>query len=224
MKRQKTIFYLLMLLPLPATALSLLFLPDQIPAHYGADNQVTRWGSKYETLLLPLLVILFGVFMRWISRLAARQEKTGSNNERICLLAGIFSLLLFDAMTGYFLYTAFHKVENLSAVPVDLSQLIFTLVGIALMAIGNVMPKVRMNAVMGLRTGWSMKNETTWKKSQRFGGISLMVTGGLIILACCFTKGNACFLWAMGILLLSLPVDVYYTYRVAKKYGSGREN
>ena len=33
---------------------------DQIPAHYGADNQVDRWGSKYESLIFPLLTILFG--------------------------------------------------------------------------------------------------------------------------------------------------------------------
>ena len=47
MKIQKTIFYILMFLPLPVTLISLVFLPDQIPAHYGSDNQVTRWGSKY---------------------------------------------------------------------------------------------------------------------------------------------------------------------------------
>ena len=46
MKKQRTIFYILMFLPAPVTLVSLLFLPDQIPAHYGFDNQVTRWGSK----------------------------------------------------------------------------------------------------------------------------------------------------------------------------------
>ncbi len=51
MKKQRTIFYILMFLPAPVTLVSLLFLPDQIPAHYGFDNQVTRWGSKYETLI-----------------------------------------------------------------------------------------------------------------------------------------------------------------------------
>ena len=66
MKIQKTIFYILMFLPLPVTLISLVFLPDQIPAHYGSDNQVTRWGSKYETLLFPVVTIIFGLFIEYI--------------------------------------------------------------------------------------------------------------------------------------------------------------
>ena len=218
MKIQKTIFYILMFLPLPVTLISLVFLPDQIPAHYGSDNQVTRWGSKYETLLFPVVTIIFGLFMLGISKFSSEQEKNGKNNEKICIVAGIFSLLIFNVMTGYFLYTDFNKVENLSTVPVDLSQLIFILLGIFMIVFGNIMPKIRMNSAMGLRTKWSMKNEITWKKSQRFGGISFMIVGILIILACSVTKGVVCYLWSIGILILSLPIDIYYTYRVAQKY------
>ena len=156
--------------------------------------------------------------MLGISKFSSEQEKNGKNNEKICIVAGIFSLLIFNVMTGYFLYTDFNKVENLSTVPVDLSQLIFILLGIFMIVFGNIMPKIRMNSAMGLRTKWSMKNEITWKKSQRFGGISFMVVGLLIILICCFTKGFACSLWSIGILILSLPIDIYYTYKVAKKY------
>lgn len=126
--------------------------------------------------------------------------------------------MIFNVMTGYFLYTDFNKVENLSTVPVDLSQLIFILLGIFMIVFGNIMPKIRMNSAMGLRTKWSMKNEITWKKSQRFGGISFMIVGILIILACSVTKGVVCYLWSIGILILSLPIDIYYTYRVAQKY------
>ena len=207
-----------MFLPLPVTLISLVFLPDQIPAHYGSDNQVTRWGSKYETLLFPVVTIIFGLFMLGISKFSSEQEKNGKNNEKICIVAGIFSLLIFNVMTGYFLYTDFNKVENLSTVPVDLSQLIFILLGIFMIVFGNIMPKIRMNSAMGLRTKWSMKNEITWKKSQRFGGISFMIVGILIILACSVTKGVVCYLWSIGILVLSLPIDIYYTYRVAQKY------
>lgn len=45
MKTKKVIYYILMFLPLIITLIVLPFLPYQIPAHYGFDNQVTRWGS-----------------------------------------------------------------------------------------------------------------------------------------------------------------------------------
>lgn len=219
MKKQRTIFYILMFLPAPVTLVSLLFLPDQIPAHYGFDNQVTRWGSKYETLIFPVITIIFGLIMLECSKVSSKSgEKTGENNEKACITAGIFSLLIFNAMTGYFLYTDFNKVENLSSVPVDIFQLIFSLLGIFMIVIGSIMPKLQKNSVIGLRTHWSIKNEITWKKSQRFGGNLFIIAGILTILVCCFTKGIACYLWWMGILLVSLPIDIYYTYKVAKKY------
>ena len=148
MKIQKTIFYILMFLPLPVTLISLVFLPDQIPAHYGSDNQVTRWGSKYETLLFPVLQ-LFLAYYAGNFKFSSEQEKMEKNNEKICIVAGIFSLLIFNVMTGYFLYTDFNKVENLSTVPVDLSQLIFILLGIFMIVFGNIMPKIRMNLRYG---------------------------------------------------------------------------
>ena len=46
MKMQKKIFHILMFLPVPVTLISLVFLPDQIPAHYGSDNLVTRWVAN----------------------------------------------------------------------------------------------------------------------------------------------------------------------------------
>lgn len=207
-----------MLLPLLATLVSLPLLPDSIPAHYGADNRVTRWGSKYETLVFPFMTIAFGLVMSGVSRYAARQEGQGKNNERVCLLIGICSLVVFNMMTGYFLYADFNRVQNLSDVPIDLSRLLLIPLGVSLIVIGNIMPKVKMNSALGLRTTWSAKNETTWKKSQRFGGISLMAVGAVILLICCFTEGLACSLLSLGILILSLPVNIYYTYRVAQRY------
>lgn len=216
MKKRKIILYVLMFLPLAAVLISLQFLPDQIPAHYGVDNQVTRWGSKYESLIFPAITILFGYFMLGMAKLAAKQEGNGENNEKVCILAGIVSLLVFNAMTGYFLYADFNRVENLSAIALDINQVVFGVFGICMVVLGNVMPKLRMNSVIGLRTKWSMKNEAVWKKSQRFGGISL-IAGGLAMLAVCFlTEGIPCMLWAMGILGVLLAADIFYTYKISK--------
>jgi len=218
MKKKKILFYSLMYLPLTMVLISLQFLPDQIPAHFDFNNQVTRWGSKYESLISPFFTVLFGYFMLGMARYAAKQEENGENNEKVCIVTGIASLILFNALTVYSLYMDFNMIENLSAVPVDLNQLLFGLIGIIMVVIGNIMPKLRMNSLIGLRTIWSMKNETTWKKSQRFGGISFIVGGAVVVAVSFFTKGFSCFLWAMGIMTILLVVDVMYTYKLSKKY------
>lgn len=110
--------------------------------------------------------------MLGMAKYSAKHEETGKNNEKICIMTGIVSLVIFNAMTGYFLYTDFNKIENLSSVTIDINQLISGILGVSMIVIGNIMPKLRMNSLIGLKTDWSMKNETTWKKSQRFGGIT----------------------------------------------------
>ena len=216
--KKKIVFYILMFLPLTAVLIALPFLPEQIPAHYGFDGQVTRWGSKYETLIFPAMTVLLGAIMLALAKFSSKQEENGSNNEKVCLAIGIASLALFNAMTAYFLYTDFQAVDDLSSMTLDVNRLIFGILGISMVVLGNIMPKFRMNSAAGLRTVWSMKNDVTWKKSQRFGGLSFIAGGAAIVIMCFFTKGAACFVWAMAILAVLVAVDVSFTYALSKKY------
>lgn len=217
MKTKKTVYFILMYLPLVVALAALQYLPEKIPAHYGFDNQVTRWGSKYEALLYPIATVLMGYFLLAMSRLAARQEEHGENNKNIIIVTGILVLILFNALNGYSLYTGFNKVENLSSVPLDINQLIFSITGVLMIIAGNIMPKLRMNAIVGLRTHWSMKNEVVWKKCQRIGGISFIVGGIIIISVCLALKGTSCLLSVLGILVVLIVINVFFTYRIAKK-------
>ena len=216
MKVKKIVFYGLMFLPLISALIALQFLPEQIPAHYDLNNLVTRWGSKYEVLIVPIVTAVLGYFFLGIAKFAAKHEENGNNNENVCIVAGIVTLIIFNAMTGYALYAGFNKIENLSSNKFDVNQLLFGILGIAMIIIGNIMPKLRMNAVTGLKTKWSMKNETTWKKSQRFGGISYIIGGIAIVVICFFVQGIYCFLSALGVIAILLVIDVFYTYKIAQ--------
>jgi len=156
MKNKKlltALYIILMFLPLIAVVVAYPFLPDKIPAHYGIDNQVTRWGNKSETFIFPIITIFFGFFMYIAARGAAEQEKKGSgsekNNSTITFVAGILSIMVFDILTFYFLYADFHQVENLNDVPFSLTKISFGVLGIALIILGNIMPKLKRNSIIG---------------------------------------------------------------------------
>lgn len=40
--------------------------PETIPAHFGANGEVDRWGSKWELLILPVIAIVLYLFMQFI--------------------------------------------------------------------------------------------------------------------------------------------------------------
>ena len=219
MKNKKIVYcmyYILMFLPLAVTVISLLFLPDRIPAHYGSDNQVTRWGSKYETLIFPAETLICGAIMTAVPKSAAGKER--ENNEKAVVIIGMAVLLLFNLMTVYFLYADFRQISNLSDMPVDITGLVFCYLGAVIILCGILMPGLKRNSMIGLRSKWSMKNEITWKKSQKFGGISFVVSGICIIAAGLLTEGTMCMVWSLGILAADVIIDIIYTRIAACKY------
>lgn len=218
MKKKKIIYFGLMFLPLLINLIALPFMPEKIPAHYDFDGQITRWGSKYEALIYPVFTILMGYFLLAMSKVASKQEENGKNNEKVVLVTSIALLIFFNCMNAFGLYTDFNKIENLSTISVSIYQLVFGLLGLLMIIIGNVMPKLRMNSIIGLRTPWSVKNESTWKKSQRFAGISFIFSGIIIIIISLFTKDFFCFVLSMITLALSTVIDTIYTYHISKMY------
>lgn len=221
-KKLLTMLYvILMFFPLIAVVVAYPFLPDQIPAHYGMDNQVTRWGNKSETFIFPIITLVFGFFMYIGAKGAAEQEKkgngTGKNNSTITFIAGILSILVFDILTLYFLYADFHQVENLNDVPFSLTKISFGCLGIALIILGNIMPKLKRNSLIGLRTSWSMKNDVVWKKSQRFCGILFMLSGIVILIFCFLLEGTLLTVLSLILLVIAAITSVIYSYYVAKK-------
>ncbi len=216
MNKKKVLVWILMLLPLLVVLFALRFLPERIPAHFGINGQIDRWGSKYEALIFPALSLVFGLVMLLVAKYAAAQEADGQNNAEICLLVAISGLTLFNILTVFFLYLAFHLVSSLSDTPVELNQLICGVLGIFLILLGNVLPKTRRNSLVGVRTVWSMRNGITWRKSQRFGGIALMVAGLLTVGVSCFLTGTACMIACLAILLCAGAVSVVYTWIVAR--------
>ena len=65
------------------TLLVLRELPAEIPAHYDSAGNITRWGSKYEFLILPVILLLVSFGSRFLLlHLRRKAEQAGSDKER----------------------------------------------------------------------------------------------------------------------------------------------
>ena len=103
-KLWRTLFYILMGLPLVVTLAALLVLPAEIPVHYNAAGEVNRWGSKYEMLFLSLITLLMGAFLLKVSQWSGRKAP---GNRTAVLAIGCGALLVFNVMTVVFLVQAY---------------------------------------------------------------------------------------------------------------------
>ncbi len=98
------IFYILMFLPLVISMISLVFLPNLIPVHYNIKNEIDRWGSKYEILIIPIITILLGKFLLFIRKWVKKYEVKGNNNEKFVLIIGICLLLIYNIILCMMIY------------------------------------------------------------------------------------------------------------------------
>lgn len=176
-KLWRTLFYILMGLPLVVTLAALMVLPAEIPAHYDAAGNITRWGSKYEMLLLPLITLLMGGFLLKVSRWSSKQ--TGENRTAV-LAIGCSALLVFNVMTVVFLVKAYRIAALGTGLELSVSRILFGVTGLLLFCLGNVMPKLRRNGWCGVRTAWTMENDENWRRSQVVGG-GVMMAAGLVL-------------------------------------------
>jgi len=91
-----------------------------------------------------------------------------------------------------------------------------SLVGIVLVVAGNVLPRLRPNSAMGIRTRWTLRDEEVWMKTHRAGGYFLFVFG-LTLIAWTFIDfmgiwwilGPGAVLTVAGLPLLSYVIGKY---------------
>ena len=218
MKTKKTIYFLLMFLPLLITVIALPFLPEKIPAHYNFAGEIDRFGSKFETLIFPLMTIGMGLFMLFMAKIAAKDEN-GKKNEKIVFYTGMGISVWFTIMHCYSLCKAFSVAGAMSySAETDINSPFCIFMGLGLVITGCFMPKLGRNSLIGLRTSWSMKNEITWEKNQRFAGISFIVCGALSVVAGLFLEELAAMFIVLGLLVLDTIICIIYSYKIAKKY------
>ena len=139
----KKIFFIFMVVPLIINSVSLLFLPDKIPAHYNFKGQVDRWGSKYETLILAFIILILGFLFLFISKKTVKNKGGANDNEKVSIFIFTISLLVLNVVNIYFLYTSFNAVENISNFNLRLKDILGFSFGIMFILIGYVMPKIK---------------------------------------------------------------------------------
>ena len=221
----KKALWIVSFIPLIVTAVMLQFLPDKIPMHFDMAGNVNRWGSKAESFLLPVIMLLLTLMMTLFaghfekkSETAAdeKEREAARSNAKILLLVGLFMVIINCVMQGVILYIAYTAAgTDISKSGVDMNKVTNLALGVGFIVIGNVMTKTRKNGLIGFRTRCSMYNDNTWRKSNRFEGIALMVAGvlTLVITAIADSATTATFLM-LGCLVLMTVVGIIYSRKV----------
>lgn len=223
----KIIKWILLALTLLSTIIMLFIFPDTIPVHFDINGVADRWGSKYEMLVLPLMSLLSFVLFECIKKSYDKKANSSdddkekaeiSSNIKVMNITTWIILSLFLVMNIFFLYASYSQVYPEKALPdFDVMNAVTIVMGLTFIIMGNYMPKTRNNRNIGFRCHWTMYNDTTWRKSNKFASYVMMIVGAVSIIGAIFVKGIISTIIMLGSLLLSIPVMMIYAYIVYKK-------
>ena len=193
MKHPRRIYFGLTVLSVAVTAVFLALMPDTVPMHYDAAGVADRFGSKYENLIFPLCTAGMALLFSFLDKLQQENRKT-------LAYTGTGILVFFNALFAYMMWQSLRY--DTSAATTDINRFIAIAMGLLLILLGSVMPKMRRNSMVGLRTPWSTSNDTVWQKSQQFAGVSASAAGLLLCLLGAVLNGIIVVIALLAVLFL----------------------
>ena len=175
MKTKSITLEIVMILFLVAPFLYLALIWNQLPAriatHYDLEGTPNGWMLKETAALFVggISLMLYAV-LRFLPAIDPKGKLQSTNYQRLRAVVSIS----FAAIMGWMWYMAGHQNDTKSGTTVMLA-----IVGLMLAGMGNYLTTVKPNWFVGIRTPWTLENETVWRKTHQLGG-RLMMAGGLL--------------------------------------------
>jgi uncharacterized membrane protein len=181
-------------------------LPARVPVHWGLDGQPNGWTSPLgAAILLPaLLTVVYGLSLLFLNgpfdfRAARSMDPALARRVRLLLvlfLGGLQGLVLGGALRGSLGDTA-----------------ILALMALFFVFLGNLLPRLEPNALVGIRVPPTLEDRDIWKRTHRVGG-RVFMAGGLLQLAACLLPGPLAGPVVIALVGVMVLVPVVYAYRI----------
>lgn len=138
-------------------------LPDPCPIHWNLSGQVDDHGPRWVmAFLFPAISAVIALMLIVLPRLGpfrANFERFSITYGRIC----VSILAAFAAMELVLLLAA-------SGHPLNVGNALAVVLGLMIALLGNWFGKLRRNLYVGIRTPWTIANDTVWERTHRMGG------------------------------------------------------
>jgi uncharacterized membrane protein len=180
--------------------ISYFYIKNEIPLQWDINWDVSKTAPREAVFLLSALPIIFYVLM--ISNVF--KNRKNERNEKA-------SKITTYAVTYLLIILQWVSITVALGVDLEVKMILPVLIGIAFIVIGNFMPTVKRNYVIGFRTPWSIRNEISWKKTNRYGGYFMSILGFLMIINGIY-KNTILLAVTVVVTIIGFLYGCYYSY------------
>ncbi|KQC09568.1 MAG: hypothetical protein APR54_12685 [Candidatus Cloacimonas sp. SDB] len=147
----------------------------RVPSHWNIKGEIDGYVGKWSGIFLfPALngvILLVFILLPLISvRFQTAEARFNKILPTFC-----FIMILFFA--GIHIYSLLLALNVLS----PQIKVILILLGLMVILLGNLLPKLPSNFFVGIRTPWTLSSEVVWRKTHRIGAICFILSGLIMI-------------------------------------------
>lgn len=198
--------YLLGILPLIVLGCVYSHLPQEVPLHWNFDGSVD-YGNKVQLWILFSLGLIFAVMFDVLPKIDPKREnfkRFGKQYDVFVIFMSLF-LMTIEGIT---------LVESFRPNTIRVDQAVIILVGVLFIVTGNMLPKIKPNFSMGIKTPWTISDPDVWNKTHRLGGRLMFIEGILCALCGLFASNliSMIVIIAGAIVITVIPLVMSYVW------------
>ena len=179
-------------------------LPDSVPLHWDIEGDIDRYGDKSELILIPILLpLLIYVIFTIVPLIDPKGKIQQMGNKYFMLKAAMTVFMSILAMI------IIYAVQNESLYN---PNYIILLIGVLFMILGNYFKTLRANYFIGIRTPWTLENQTVWKETHKLAGKIWFIGGLVIIVSSLLLDKKANFRLFIGTIIVISLIPVIYSF------------
>jgi len=184
-------------------------LPEKVPMHWNIKGEIDRYGDKIELIIIPILLpLLVYVIFLVVPKIDPKNNlnKMGNKLHTIKVLLTTFMSIL----ALFIIYSA--KNQSFTN-----PNYIVLLIGILYIILGNYFKTIKANYFIGIRTPWTLENETVWKETHKLGGKMWFIGGIIVVLTSLILDKKPNFIIFLIITGIITIIPIVYSYIIFKK-------
>ena len=184
-------------------------LPETVPTHWNGLGEIDGYSNKTALIWIPFIFPLLIYILLTIVPKIDPKNKINAMGKKYDQLK--FILILF--MTALALFILYSSNSQSATNP----NILFVLLGMLFAILGNYMKTLKPNYFIGIKTPWTLENETVWKKTHILGG-KVWLIGGLAIVFFSMVLSNSInLIFFISTTLLLAIIPIIYSYLEFKK-------
>lgn len=204
MTRKNKILFALSVFILFAPSLFGWILWERLLASVGESGR----SAVLVTVLLP--IIFLALHLLCVGTMLRDYHKNGQSEKIVTV-----SICLVPAITLFASVIVYTTLLTGNFVPYSL---LYVLLGVMFILMGNYMPKAKRNRYFGVKTPWTLASDDIWMRTHRFSGKVGVITGAILLLCALLPQDPTVLVVSvLATAIINALASTVYSYVIFKK-------